>query len=362
MNAPSAPKRPQRLPAFVQARRNGRFRGWAMVNGRRVYGPTRTDAIHAHRDAIALREGDTATPAVTKTLRAAAAAMHSELSGVRRAGTVAFYQQQARAIFRFVDGNLPLARLTPAVLQELVRLAQLGGFSARTIQHYRRWLNRLVNWCQRPQRQWVRGPNPVPLVTWPEPANTLPDVLTEHELAGFLEQLRAEPFEHDLVLLVAYTGLRRAELARVRVQDLDLARSVLWVRGKVKEEAAPIAAAVADAARRLVEVVTVRTTGAAGPSGYVVPGVDELQRVHWIDRMFRRWAERFGDRRFHPHALRHSLATNLVRAGVETGIVQRMMRHSSFTTTQRYVHLVAADLHGASARLRYVATENSKRT
>jgi site-specific recombinase XerD len=86
----------------------------------------------------------------------------------------------------------------------------------------------------------------------------------------------------------------------------------------------------------------------------VVSGTDERRRVQTIDRVFRRWAKRFGDRRFHPHALRHSLATNLIRNGVDAGTVQRMLRHASYATTQTYVHLVATDLHKATGRLRYV--------
>ncbi|MFO0449318.1 MAG: tyrosine-type recombinase/integrase [Pseudomonadota bacterium] len=340
-------KRPRRLPPFVQARGPGRFRGWAMVGGRRVYGPSRTDANSAHLDAIALRRGDAATPTVTKTLRQAADAMHDELAGLRRDGTVAFYRAQARAVFRFIAGDLPLARLTPAVLQELVRLAQLGGFSARTIQHYRRWLNRLVLWCQRPHRQWFTGDNPVPLASWPEPRRAAPDVFGEAELAARLEQLREVPADYDLVLFLAYSGLRRAEFARLSVHDFDFDRLVFAVTGKTDNQLAPITAPMLQAARNLVE----RAAAAGEP--FVVSGTDERRRVQTIDRVFRRWAKRFGDRRFHPHALRHSLATNMIRNGVDAGTVQRMLRHASYATTQTYVHLVAADLHGAAGRLRY---------
>jgi len=353
-NGQRGERRRTRLPAYVQVR-GQRFRGWAMIAGRRVYGPSRDDAHDAHRDAIALRDGYAATPQVTRTLGDAADAMHAELGDVRRPGTVEFYRQQARAVFRFVDRNLPIARLTPAVLQELVRLAQRGGFSARTIQHYRRWLHRLCSWAARPQRGWITGPNPVPLATWPQPQPAAPDVLSERELAAMLAKVAAVPDDHDIVVFAAYSGLRRAELARLHARDFDSARAVVWVRGKVQHEAAPITAPIRDAARRLVERALARPDSGTAAGGYIVPGAGETRRVQWIDRLFRRWARRLGDRRFHPHALRHSLATNLVRAGVEAGVVQRMLRHSSFATTQRYVHLVAADLHEATGRLRYVS-------
>ncbi|MBL8752288.1 MAG: site-specific integrase [Planctomycetes bacterium] len=351
--------RGRRLPPFVQVRHDPRdrelptdqrrvtaYRAWAMIGRRRCYGPWRDEPLAAHRDAIELRAGDAATPFVTKTLREAAEAMHCELVGLRRDGTVQFYKAQAKAVFRIIDGDLPLARLTPGVLQQLVALAQRGGFAARTIQHYRRWLNRLVRWCSMPQRQWFRGENPVPLASWPEPRQASPDVLGEAELAARLEHLRTvAPDDFDLVIFLAYSGLRRAELARLHAADFDLGRSVFLVRGKTDDVPAPITAPILAVAQRLVE----RARG-----GFIVAGESEKRRVQAIDRVFRRWAKRFGDRRFHPHALRHSLATNLIRAGVPAGTVQAMLRHSSYATTQRYVHLVAADLHAASGRLRYV--------
>lgn len=352
MNRPKQPGNRGQLP-FVQARSNGRWRGWAMVGGRRVYGPSRGTDGEAHRDAMNLRSGELSTPATTRTIGQAADAMHAELVGLRRPGTIDFYRQQAAAVFRFIDRDLPLARLTPAVLQELVRLAQEGGFAARTIQHYRRWLNRLIGWCQRPPRAWFTGENPIPMATWPKPRPDAPRVLDEADIAAKLEQLREAPADYDLVLFLAYSGLRRAELARLRGDDFDFARSAFVVRGKTADELAPITEPILQASRNLV------ARAAENGTGFVVAGDDERRRVQTIDRLFRTWAARFDDRRFHPHALRHSLATNLVRAGVPAGSVQRMLRHSSYATTQSYVHLAAADLHAATGRLRYVSLDQA---
>ena len=38
----------------------------------------------------------------------------------------------------------------------------------------------------------------------------------------------------------------------------------------------------------------------------------------------------------HPHALRHTFATSLVRAGKEIGTVSKLMRHSSPSVTMVY--------------------------
>jgi len=54
---------------------------------------------------------------------------------------------------------------------------------------------------------------------------------------------------------------------------------------------------------------------------------------------------------FTPHMLRHSHATGMVRRGVPTEVVARLLTHrSSTTTSQTYVHLDAADIREALRR------------
>jgi len=48
--------------------------------------------------------------------------------------------------------------------------------------------------------------------------------------------------------------------------------------------------------------------------------------------------------RHFPHRWRHSYATSLLRRGVDIHVVQRLLGHSSITTTTRYRHLDDDDL------------------
>jgi integrase len=52
----------------------------------------------------------------------------------------------------------------------------------------------------------------------------LPELLTDHELVGFYEAVwhARNPTHMIMIKLLIFTGLRNAELARVRLQDVDL--------------------------------------------------------------------------------------------------------------------------------------------
>lgn len=317
------------------------YRGYAQVGGRRRFAKLRATEQEAFEDAMQLR-GRADVAAWGGTLGTRATKWLAEVGQRLTPDTITFYEGKLATVYRSIPKTCPLEKVTAAALGVFIREAKVRGLSGRTILHCRRTLHVFFAWCC---RKGFARENPTDLVEWPRAEDTPPDVMNEVELVGALGRI-TDPWAADLAVAIAYTGLRRAEVARLQVADVQLAERVLWVRGKARSQSHPIPADAVAALQRLLAT--------AGEREHVVPGITDEARRERVAETFRTWQRKLAEPRWHPHALRHSVATIMLRKGVSPATVQRFLRHSSYAMTQRYVHLVEADLHEATTRLRLV--------
>jgi site-specific recombinase XerD len=149
-----------------------------------------------------------------------------------------------------------------------------------------------------------------------------------------------------LVDLLFATGMRVGEVSALDVKDFGVAESVFRVQGKggrdrlafvVDEQTVRIQQEHCEARSRIVTESPALFLNAAG-------GRLSTQGIANVIAQFRRDAGI--ERHVTPHMLRHTVATLLLRNGVDIRVVQEFLGHASIATTQRYTHIAKEHLIG----------------
>jgi site-specific recombinase XerD len=132
------------------------------------------------------------------------------------------------------------------------------------------------------------------------------------------------------------SGIRRAELAGVRLADVDLAERTIRVTGKGNKERTVLINRTAAAA---IEAYLRVRPASADPTLFLGRGGAGLTPKH-VWRLFRNIYRVSGvQKHASPHTLRHSFATHLVENGVDLETVRELLGHESLATTGVYLQL-----------------------
>jgi site-specific recombinase XerD len=173
---------------------------------------------------------------------------------------------------------------------------------------------------------------------YPKLPMRLPTVLSEDEVAKLIKS--ASSAYHRVIITTLYaTGMRRAELARLKVEDIDSQRMVIHVRqgkgGKDRD---------VTLSPRLLEVLRDYWKWRK-PQVYLFPSLlrpraDKPITSKTIWYAVREAARRAGiKKRITPHTLRHSWATHLLERGTDLKTIQMLLGHVDLEATTIYLHL-----------------------
>jgi site-specific recombinase XerD len=191
----------------------------------------------------------------------------------------------------------------------------------------------------------------------------IPEVLRADELARILGELEAIDSPRGvrnlaMVRLLLDTGLRAAELFNLRHRDLDLATGRLWVReGKGKKDRGLwFNGSSRGALQSWLDLkATLPCGGNFSPAAYFFTDLTGKKPIcgRWLRKLVARLADQAGiAKRIHPHTLRHSFATDLLRDTKNLFLVSKALGHSNISTTQIYLHLADPELEDAMKNLR----------
>ncbi|MGH7633431.1 MAG: tyrosine-type recombinase/integrase, partial [Gemmatimonadaceae bacterium] len=182
---------------------------------------------------------------------------------------------------------------------------------------------------------------------YPKRRKRLPVVLSPEEVRRLIAG--AKNLYHRTLLLTLYgAGLRRSELCRLKVRDIDSQRMLLRVeQGKGgRDRDVPLSPTLLAALREYYRWMR--------PQTYLFPGTRDgwradapiTAKVVWDAVRFA--TDRAGlDKHVTPHTLRHTYATHLLEAGADLRTIQLLLGHADLSHTTVYLHLSRRHLQAA---------------
>ncbi|HOS48376.1 MAG TPA: tyrosine-type recombinase/integrase [Bacteroidia bacterium] len=172
-------------------------------------------------------------------------------------------------------------------------------------------------------------------ISRPRREHKLPSVLSKQEVKMILESLTN--IKHKCMLSLIYScGLRRGELLRLKIGDIDSKRNIINVRqskGK-KDRIVPLSL-------KLLEMLREYYRGYK-PELWLFEGQEKGMQYdeRSLQLVLKKAVRKAGIKKeVSLHWLRHSYATHLLEAGTDLRYIQELLGHSSSRTTEIYTHV-----------------------
>jgi integrase/recombinase XerD len=176
-------------------------------------------------------------------------------------------------------------------------------------------------------------------IPFPKSRKRLPTVLSPDEVTRLIDA--ACNLYHRTLLMTLYsTAVRRAELCRLKVQDIDSQRMMIRINhGKGgRDREVPLSPKLLQTLRVYFRWMRPTTFLFPGTVKGVRADVPITPNVVWL--ACRQAAQRAGiTKPLSPHSLRHSCASHLLEAGADLRTLQLLLGHSKLEHTLIYLHL-----------------------
>lgn len=239
--------------------------------------------------------------------------------GRRNLGALTIAKRRHNIARLAIDVGKPLAAITSVDIDAFLDGRHVSPHSRG---HWISNLNTFYKWAVAHD---LLTANPVARLTRPRLGRYLPNPIPESELDRALAA--ATPLMRGWLTLMAYAGLRVAEVAGLCGEDVDRDAGMLRIVGKGrKTRLVPIHPTVTDCLASAPPVGPVYVRAEDGrpytPAEISLAVGRHLRACHCT--------------RVTAHKLRHRFATVLLEAGVDIAVVAEMLGHESIETTRGY--------------------------
>lgn len=192
--------------------------------------------------------------------------------------------------------------------------------------------------------------NPVVNISLPKIRKKLPNYVEENKLhllfdTGFFSDDFAGIRDKLIIYLLYGTGIRLAELLKLKEGDFDMKEFLIRVTGKrQKERVIPYPRSINPLLQEYLEIRN-RELGNS-PGILLVTDKGKPAYLKLIYRVVNRYLGMVTSlEKKSPHVLRHSYATHLLNKGADLNAVKELLGHANLSATQIYTHTTFEKLH-----------------
>jgi integrase/recombinase XerD len=185
----------------------------------------------------------------------------------------------------------------------------------------------------------------------PAASKKLPPVLSREEVRTILVLVR-KPIVRMALTVIYSCGLRLLEGVRLKIEDIDSSRQLIWVRnGKGgKDRSVPLPQRTLELLRSYWKMLR--------PVGYLFPGRAGHINTNTLQKTFRAALRQSSIKKNASiHTLRHSYATHLLENGTDLRTIQLLLGHNSPKTTIVYTHLTAPIIDRLNSNLNQLMSD-----
>lgn len=187
----------------------------------------------------------------------------------------------------------------------------------------------------------------------PKVPRSLPKNLTKEEVKKLLSVIPPTKKRDRLIVLLLYgSGLRVSELCNLRIEDVDIERSLIIVRGGkgAKDRIVPIP-------RALLQEIEDYLKTRSDDSEYLIVEERRNRKDKLSPKTVWYLLDKYGKKagiKVTPHMLRHSFATHMLENGIDIRVIQEILGHSNLSTTQIYTKVTVEHLRRAQERAKLI--------
>ncbi len=229
----------------------------------------------------------------------------------------------------------PIDLLTTADLQSVINAKGPTYYTARDIRDLFSLLYQAAM-----ADQFVPS-NLADFLVLPDLVETEKSAFTHEEIQQLWQDYGAGNWWTGYILLMAYTGMMPGELLAARKSSIDWDGHKIQGAGKKTKVRKDTPIALADFIIPVLQDLCQHTPG----EKLIAINKDNFYKVYYAT------LERAGCRKLRPYDCRHTAATALAKENIPASVIQRIMRHANFATTQQYIHIDMEPMLDAVNRL-----------